>query len=51
MPRRRVLRYLLSSVVGLRHFVGVTLQAFLHVVHLRASSAAEDNLRHVPATI
>ena len=38
-------------MVRLRHFVGVTLQAFLHLVHLRASSTAEDNLRHVPAAL
>ena len=48
MLRRPVLGYLLPSVVSLRHFVCVTLQAFLHIC---ASSAAEDNLRHVPATL
>lgn len=46
-----ILGFRLSSVVGLRHFVGVTLQAFIHVVHLRVPSAAKDNLRHVPAAL
>lgn len=51
MLRRPVWRDLISSVVLLRQLVGVTLQAFFDAFHLRASSAAEDNLGHVPATL
>lgn len=51
MLRHPVWRDLISSVVILRQLAGVTLQPFFDAVHLRASSPAEDNLGHVPATL
>lgn len=45
-----VLSCLVSDIAILRHFVGVTLRPLFNVIHLCAPSAAEDNLRHVPAT-
>ena len=51
IPRSDVCRCRVIDGAILRHFVGVALRPFFNGIHLGAPSAAEDNLRHVPATL